>query len=180
MINSIPHLADLKLSLIVAIDRNGLIGYQNHIPWRIPEDLAYFREKTLNHTVIMGKNTWMSLGSTLDQRVNIILTHDHNFYVPGAIVCHSVSECLEHCRPEDEVFVIGGSQIFKLFLPLISKMYVTRIDAEFEGDTWFPEINWEEWELIFFEQKKSKTGYMLTFSEYVRKNGNWKPELPEE
>jgi dihydrofolate reductase (trimethoprim resistance protein) len=59
-------------------------------------------------------------------------------------------------------------------------MYVTRIDAEFEGDTWFPEINWEEWELIFFEQKKSKTGYMLTFSEYVRKNRNWKPELPEE
>jgi dihydrofolate reductase (trimethoprim resistance protein) len=59
-------------------------------------------------------------------------------------------------------------------------MYVTRIDAEFEGDTWFPEINWEEWELIFFEQKKSKTGYMLTISEYVRKNSNCKPELPEE
>ncbi len=156
-----------RFSVIAALDRNNLIGRDNRMPWNIPEDLKYFRAKTLGHTVLMGKNTWLSLGRTLDERVNIILSRDKKLTVPGAIVCHGVPDCLRHC-PDDECFVIGGAQIFRLFLPLASKLHLTRIDAEFEGDTHFPAIDPEAWELISFEAVTSVTGFDLAFTEYRR------------
>lgn len=150
------------------MDRNKLIGRQNRMPWHIPQDLQYFRAKTLGHTVLMGKNTWLSLGRGLDQRVNLILTRDRSLFIPGVIICHSLPECLEHCQ-QDECFVIGGGQVYKLFLPLASKLYLTRIDGEFQGDTHFPDFDLQEWELVFFESKDSASGYTLTFSEYQRR-----------
>ena len=156
-----------RVYLIAAVDHNNLIGRENRMPWNIREDLRRFRAITLGHTIVMGKNTWLSLGRTLDGRVNVILSRDRELAVPGAIVCHSVAECLQHCAG-DECFVIGGAQIFKLFLPLASKLFLTRIDAEFEGDTYFPEINPDDWELTSFEAISSETGFNLTFTEYRR------------
>ncbi|MBW6513375.1 MAG: dihydrofolate reductase [Candidatus Syntrophosphaera sp.] len=157
-----------ELNIIAAMDRNRLIGKENRMPWNIPEDLAYFRRKTLGHTVIMGKNTWLSLGRTLDRRTNIILTRDRKLSIPGSIICHSPDECLEHCG-SGECFVIGGAQVFRLFLPLASGLFITRIDAEFEGDSHFPEFDTDEWDTVFFEAITSKTGYKLTFTEYKRR-----------
>ena len=156
-----------KFTIIAAMDRNRLIGNHNRMPWNIPEDLAFFRAQTLDHTVIMGKNTWLSLGRALDRRTNIIMTHDTSFHIPGTIVCHSVDDCLEHCTFE-ECFVIGGAQIFSLFLPIASKLLITYIDAEFIGDTWFPEINPDEWTILSLESVKSSTGYNLSFTKYIR------------
>ncbi len=160
-------LTNPPISLIAAIDRNNLIGRENRMPWHITDDLKYFRSKTLGHTILMGKNTWLSLGRTLDQRVNIILTRDRELTVPGAIVCHSLTDCLHHCS-QQECFVIGGAQVFQLFLPFASKLYLTRIDAEFEGDTYFPAFDPKQWELVFYESKISAAGYNLAYTEYQR------------
>lgn len=158
-----------NISLIAAMDRNRLIGSKNRMPWKIPEDLAYFRKKTLGHTVIMGKNTWLSLGSTLDQRTNIVMTRDTTFSVPGVIVCNEITDVFGHCGDE-ECFVIGGAQIFKLFLPLAQTLYITKIEAEFEGDTYFPALRQKDWETVFFEVLESKTGYTLQFHTYKRRS----------
>ena len=150
------------------MDRNRLIGSQNRLPWNIPEDLAWFKDQTLGHTVIMGKNTWQSLGRALPGRTNVILTRDRRYSIPGALVCHEPEEVLRYCCDE-ECFVIGGAQLFRLFLPWSSKLVLTRIDAEFSGDTWFPEIDFAAWETTFFETVSSVTGYRLEFTIYARK-----------
>lgn len=154
-------------SIIAALDRNRLIGMDNKLPWRIPEDLAYFRAKTLNHTVIMGRKTWISLGKALDLRTNIVLTRDHSLVYPGIIVVHDITE-LENYLEEEENFIIGGASIFNQFLPLANRLYLTRIEAEFTGDTYFPDCEEEDWELNFFEQKTSSNGYIISFNEYKR------------
>ena len=162
-------MVDPRVTLIAALDRNRLIGSRNRLPWHIPEDFAWFRQKTLDHTVIMGKNTWLSLGRPLDQRTNIVLTRTPGFSAPGAMVCRSVEECLDACGP-DECFVIGGAQVFRLFLPIAAKLCLTTIDAEFDGDTWFPDYDPLDWDMVFFESRISaQNGYRLTFSEYTRK-----------
>jgi dihydrofolate reductase len=102
-------------SIIAALDRNRLIGMDNKLPWRIPEDLAYFRAKTINHTVIMGRKTWISLGKALDLRTNIVLTRDHSLVLSSIIVVHDITE-LENYLEEEENFIIGGASIFNQFL----------------------------------------------------------------
>lgn len=159
----------MSLSIIAAMDRNRLIGKDNRMPWYIAEDLAYFRSKTLGHSVIMGKNTWHSLGSLLDERTNIVLTRDKEFSYPGLLVCHSLAEVLEYCS-EDENFIIGGASIFEQFVPLVSKLYITKIEAEFEGDRYFPELDMQAWEQVFFEQKATKSGYQISFNEFILKS----------
>ncbi len=113
----------------------------------------------------MGRKTYLSLGCTLDQRVNVILTRDAEFRVPGAIICHDVAEVLDLCGSE-QCFVIGGAQIFRLFLPWATRIYLTRIDAAFEGDTYFPEVDWSDWELVFYETASLESGIQLCFTEY--------------
>jgi dihydrofolate reductase len=156
------------ISLIVALDSHNLIGKDNHLPWHIPEDLSYFRETTMGHPVIMGKSTWLSLGKPLEGRVNVILTHDKDFSVPGCIVSNSIEQILGDFH-NTEIFVIGGASIFKQFLPLAKKLYVTRINHQFEGDTYFPEVDWDSWEIVFFEQKETQKGYSLAFEQWQKK-----------
>ncbi|HNX36796.1 MAG TPA: dihydrofolate reductase [Candidatus Cloacimonadota bacterium] len=161
--NILPNLA-----IIVAMDSNRLIGKGNRLPWRIPEDLKYFRAKTLGHTVIMGKNTWQSLGKPLDQRTNVVLTHDLSLSLPGVVICHSLGEILEYIGV-NEAFVIGGAEIFRLFLPLASRLFITHIEAQLNGDTYFPDYDPNQWEMVFYEKVTSETGYKLSFNEYRRK-----------
>jgi len=159
-----------NLAIIVAMDKNNLIGRQNRLPWRIPEDLAYFRTKTLGHYVLMGKNTYLSLGKPLDQRTNIILSTDPSFKVPGCIVCPDISSALEYVG-SDRCFVIGGARIFQQFLPLVAKLFLSRIDHDFEGDTYFPQLDLKQWKRKYYEQLSTKDGYQLSFNEYER-NGS--------
>lgn len=122
------------LSLIVAMDKNGLIGKDNSLPWSLPADLKYFRETTSGHPVVMGRKTFESIGRPLPNRLNIILTRTPAFQAEGCTVISSVDKVLEQSQSE-EVFIIGGKQVYHLFLPFVQRVYLTRIDEEFEGDT---------------------------------------------
>jgi len=155
------------ISIIAALDKNYLIGINNHLPWHIKEDLHHFRKLTYGHPVVMGKNTWMSLGKPLEGRTNIILTHDKDFHIDGCITLNSISE-LDNLFREEEIFVIGGANIFRQFLAIADRMYLTRIDHTFSGDTYFPDIDWQQWKLISFEQLTSEQGYKLAFEQWER------------
>jgi dihydrofolate reductase len=149
------------------MDPNGLIGKQNHLPWHIKEDLEYFKATTMGHPVVMGKNTWLSIGKTLDGRINIILTHDTKFHIPGCVIKHSVEEVLSSFTEED-IYVIGGANVFAQFLPYADKLYITRIKQVYEGDTYFPEVSWADWKIDFYEQKSTTTGIELAFERWDR------------
>lgn len=134
------------ISLIVAHDKNRVIGLNNDMPWHLPGDLAYFKRITMGKPIIMGRNTFESIGKPLPGRKNIIITRNLNYEVPGSIVVHSLEEALKVAETEhEEIMIIGGQQIFTEALPLADRLYVTRIDQEFEGDTFFPAYeNWVE------------------------------------
>ncbi|PHV70504.1 diacylglycerol kinase [Sporanaerobium hydrogeniformans] len=123
--------------LIVATSKNNQIGIAGQMPWHIPEDLAYFRRMTKGHTVLMGRKTFESIGRPLPHRQNIVLTHDKNFHAEGVTTLHSMKEALAFCKTQEIVFIIGGGEIYKAFLPYASRLYITLVDKDVEGDTTF-------------------------------------------
>lgn len=159
------------ISLIAAKSRNDVIGYQNAMPWHIPAELKYFKEVTTNHTVIMGKNTLLSIGKALPNRRNIVLTTNPTFIFENVEVFHSMEELLSIIQNEEEVFVIGGRSLYEQFLPLATKLYITDIDEEFVGDTYFPSVCWADFQLMNEVKgpKDSKNNYDYFFKIYERK-----------
>jgi dihydrofolate reductase len=135
------------ISLIASMDRNRLIGKDNRLPWRIPLDLAYFKKNTLGHTVVMGRKTFESIGKPLPGRSNWIITRDENYIQEGCSVFHSIEEVLK-AAPEEELFIIGGAEIYASFFPYADKLYITLIDEIFIGDTFFPQISPTIWEQV--------------------------------
>jgi dihydrofolate reductase len=134
-----------RLSLIVAVARNGVIGKSNQLPWRLPEDLKRFRTLTMGHHIIMGRRTWESIGRPLPGRTSVVVTRRGDYAAPGALVVHSLADALAACTGDDEVFVIGGAEIYGEALPLADHIYLTRIDADYAGDAFFPALSGEEW-----------------------------------
>lgn len=128
------------IKLIAAISKNKQIGLANKMPWHIPEDLAYFRKVTTGKTILMGRKTFESIGFPLPNRENIILTKNPNFKPEGVRVIHSMEEALSLCHDLEEIFIIGGGEIYSLFLPYADELYLTLIDIIVEGDTCFPEF----------------------------------------
>lgn len=127
------------LNMIVAVSKNNQIGIKNQLPWHIPEDLKYFRLTTSGHTVLMGRKTFESIGQPLPKRKNIVLTRDPHFTAEGVTVVHTLEEALEICKQETgDVFIIGGGEIYTLFLPYADHLYITLVDKMIEGDTDFP------------------------------------------
>ncbi|WP_419393769.1 dihydrofolate reductase [Cytobacillus praedii] len=160
------------ISLMWAMDNNHVIGYNNQLPWHLPEDLKFFKSTTMGHPIAMGRKTWESIGRPLPGRENIVITRNPEFLCEGCTVLNSVEALLEYSRQKaDEIFVIGGAEIFKLILPDADKLYLTRIYDEFKGDTFFPELNMEEWSLLSREQgiKDEKNPYDYEFMIYKRK-----------
>ncbi len=137
----------MSISLIVALDRNRVIGRENQLPWRLPADLKRFRALTMGKPVIMGRKTFESIGRPLPGRHNIIMTRNEGFQAEGCTVVHSLAEALK-VAGGGEVMVIGGAAIYALFLPQAERLYLTWIDADFAGDTFFPEIRDEEWQEV--------------------------------
>lgn len=126
------------LYMIVATDKNNAIGKDNALAWQVPEDLQYFKEKTTGKTIVMGYKTYQSIGRLLPNRTNIILSRKPNLHIDGAIVTDSIDLILEKAESED-VFIIGGGEIYKMFLPFAKGLYITLIDLEVENaDTFFP------------------------------------------
>jgi dihydrofolate reductase len=139
------------IALVVAMGENRAIGKGGALPWRLSTDLKQFRKVTLGHPIVMGRLTFESFGRVLDQRVNIILTRDLDYRVPGAVVVHSLEEALERARQEaeqaglDQIMVIGGEDVFREVLPQADRLYLTEVHAAPEADTWFPALDMRQW-----------------------------------
>ena len=134
------------LSIIVALASNNAIGKDNDLLWHISDDLKRFKSLTSGHTVIMGRNTWNSLPRRpLPKRRNIVLTHDTAFAAEGADVAHSVDDVLRMIPADEEAFIMGGAAVYKQFLPLAQKLYITHVHADFDADVYFPEINMDNY-----------------------------------
>ncbi len=141
------------VSAIAALARNRVIGKDNDLPWRLPDDMKFFMETTKGHHVIMGRKNYDSLHpkfKPLPHRTNIVITRQENFDAPGCIVLHAVEPGLEIARKnaETECFIIGGAEIYKLAMPFTTRLYLTEIDAVVEGDTLFPEVNPSQWKEV--------------------------------
>ena len=139
---------NIKVSLIVAMDKNRVIGKDNDLPWRLPKEFEYVKKTTMGHTLVMGRKNFESIGRVLPGRKNVILTRDKDFSFEGCVIAHSIKEVFELCKNDEEIFIFGGEQIYEMFLPYVEKMYITKIDYAFEGDTFFPEVNYEEWDEV--------------------------------
>ena len=136
-----------RVTLIVARARNGVIGKDNAMPWKIPGEQAYFKRVTLGHPIVMGRKTWQSIGRPLPGRRNIVVTRDTSFVAPGAEVVASFDAALAAAADAVEVFVIGGAQLYAAALPRADRLLITEIDHDFAGDTVFPAadaVHWRE------------------------------------
>ncbi len=138
------------LSIIVAKAKNNVIGKNNELIWHLPEDLKRFKKLTTGHTIIMGRKTFQALGRVLPERKHIIFSQNPDFKVddPNVEIVHSMLQIQEYIENEEENFVIGGAMIYNLLMPYVTKMYVTQIDKEFEGDAFFPKIDEEKWKEV--------------------------------
>lgn len=160
----------MTITMIWAQANNGVIGKNNDLPWRLPRDMAYFKQQTQHKTVIMGRKTWESFGGKpLPNRRNIILTRSHDFQANDAEVVYSVEEAIQLADPEQELMVIGGSTIYKQFLDHADRLLVTDIDYDFAGDTYFPEVDWSKWKEVSTTQgvRDDKNDYNYYFKEYL-------------
>ena len=143
------------ISLIVAMDRNRLIGADGGLPWRLPADLQYFKAVTMGKPVLMGRKTYETIGKPLAGRHNIVITRDASYEAPGCTVVHSPQEALQLSGDASEVMVIGGAQIYRQFLPQAQRLYITFIENGFSGDTYFPEISAERWQTVWEEKHEA-------------------------
>lgn len=133
------------LSIIVAMDRNRLIGKNNALPWHLPADLQHFKSTTMGKPVVMGRRTWESLGRPLPGRTNIVITRNRSYRAEGAHVVHSLDEAISMVSDHEEAMIIGGANLYAQVLPVADRLYITRVDGVFEGDAWFPELDESRW-----------------------------------
>ena len=133
------------LSIIVAVGESNVIGKDNQLIWHLPRDLKHFKETTTGHYIIMGRKTFESNGRPLPNRTNVIITRDKDYNAEGCIVVHSLEEAINLAKDDPEPFIIGGGVIYEIAMPLVDRIYLTQIYHKFDGDTFFPEINMDEW-----------------------------------
>ena len=163
------------ISLLVAMDRNHVIGLNNDLPWYLPNDLRYFKEKTTGNTIIMGRKTFTSIGKALPKRRNVVLTRSDMDFPEGVEVIHDLATVKEwnDKNPDEAYFIIGGGDIFNQVMSIADRLYITWIDEEFEGDTFFPKFAIEEdWKLTSKTkgEKDEKNPYDYYYLVYDRNN----------
>jgi len=160
----------MTISLIVAMGENHVIGKNGDLPWHISEDLKWFKKNTIGKPIIMGRKTFETLNKPLPGRHNIVITSDKNYEVDGATVTHSLDEALEAAGEVGEIMICGGSSVYKQALPLVEKMYITLIYHDFEGDTFFPEYDDNQWkEVERIDRNQTHDEYDYSFLIYERK-----------
>jgi dihydrofolate reductase len=143
----------MTVSLVVAMAKNRVIGANNRIPWRIPGEQQLFKQITMGHHIVMGRKTYESIGRLLPGRTTVVVSRQSGYAVPGAIVAHSLQDALNAAARDDEVFVIGGAELFREALPRADRIHLSTIDAEPQGDTWMPEFDMSEWREVSSEQR---------------------------
>ncbi|WP_042473242.1 dihydrofolate reductase [Bacillus ndiopicus] len=150
------------ISLIVAHDKNRVIGYENKMPWHLPGELKYFKEMTMGKPIIMGRKTFESIGKALPGRRNIVITRNASYGAENIEVVTNLDDALQLVKDEPEIMIIGGEQIFKLALEVADRLYITEIDYAFKGDTYFPA--YEGWQLVSkLEPVQAEEGYYFTY-----------------
>jgi len=163
----------MRISLIVAASENNVIGRDNSLPWDLPDDLQFFREKTEGHPIILGRKNYESIGRPLPNRTNIIVSRQEGLEIEGCTVFTSIEEAIDWAKQidDEEIFVIGGGQIYQITLPLADRIYLTRVHEEIEGDVLFPELSEDEWEEVECTEhpKDDRHEYAFSFITYDRK-----------
>ncbi len=135
----------MKLSIVVAMAANHVIGRDKKLPWHLPADLKHFKQLTTGKPILMGRKTWESIGRPLPERTSIVITRDPDYTAAGCVVVHSIDAALRAAEHHDEVMVIGGSELYRQVLPQVSTIYLTRVHADIEGDAVFPKLDDSEW-----------------------------------
>jgi dihydrofolate reductase len=162
----------LTLSIIVAASENNVIGINNHLPWHLPVDMKYFKDTTMGKPIVMGRKSFEELGRVLPGRPNIMITRQPDFKAEGLYIVPSLEAGIEKAKTfgTEEIFITGGGEIFKMALPIIDRLYLTRVHAEVTGDTYFPEFDPRGWKLVKNErhEKDEKHAYALTFQVWER------------
>ena len=160
-----------QITIVVAISENNAIGKDNQLLWHLPADLKHFKNKTTGKTIIMGRKTYDSIGKPLPNRRNIVITRQQGLQFAGIEVVNSLDEGLALCKDENEVFIIGGAEIYKQALPLVDKIELTRVHQEFEADAFFPDLDQETWKETWKEDhlpdEKNKFAYTFATLERV-------------
>jgi dihydrofolate reductase len=158
------------ISIIAAMAEGRVIGLNNHMPWHLPADLRHFKALTLGKPIVMGRQTYLSLGKPLPERRNIVLTHDVNFVAAGCEVVHNWQQAEALCADCAEIMVIGGAAVYEQILPKAHRLYLTEIELETKGDRFFPQWNESEWQLVTKEAfaADDKNPYAYCFLEYRR------------
>ena len=164
----------MTISIIVAVDRNRLIGRDNRLPWHLSADLKRFKRITMGKPIIMGRRTHESIGKPLPGRTNIVVSANPAYQAPGCVVAQSLSAAIDAAGDADEIMIVGGARLYEQAMPLADRIYLTEVEASFTGDTWFPPIDWGVWQ----EKQRDAHGadennpHPFAFVLLERKNGD--------
>lgn len=158
------------LSIIVAVANDNVIGINNTMPWHLPEDLKRFRALTTGHHIVMGRKTYESLGRLLPGRTTVIVTRNTDYAVEGAIIAHSVEEALAACMDDEEVFLIGGAELYQQGITHADKIYMTEVHADFEGDAFLPSFDLTQWDEVERESHVAENGLSFSYVTYVQQS----------
>ena len=159
----------MKIALIVAVSQNNVIGRDNQLPWHLPEDLQYFKSMTMGKPILMGRKTFESIGRPLPGRVNIVITRDPDWIAEGVEIVSTIDDAMAAgavaCKAadSDEIMIIGGAQIYRDCLPLADVLYLTKVEAEIEGDAFFPDIDLDQWQEVSEKSPKTIDKYAYRF-----------------
>ncbi len=157
-----------KISIIVAMNNKRVIGLNNALPWHISEDLKHFKKLTLNHSVVMGRKTFESIGKPLKQRKNIVISRNESLNFEGVMIVNSIDKAISIANDESEIFIIGGEQIYSISLSIVTHMYITEVNNNNEGDAFFPNFKKNQWSEISRQNLTSENGLDFSFVEYEK------------
>ena len=157
------------ITIIAAAGSNNELGKDNDLVWHLPKDFKRFKKLTTGHHIIMGRKTFQSFPKPLPNRVHIVITRNTDYHPEGAIIVHSMTEALELSKDDDQAFIIGGGEIYKLGMKIADKIELTRVNSSFEADTFFPEIPSDDWKLISeeFHLKDEKHKFNFSYQTFV-------------
>ena len=159
------------ITVIAAVAENNALGKENQLLWHLPDDFKRFKTLTSGHFIIMGRKTFESFPKPLPNRTHVIISRQANYQPEGCIVVNSLEQAIEACPKTEEVFIIGGGEIYRQSIAVADKLDLTKVHATFEADTHFPEIDLSQWQLIFEEHhpKDERHDYAFTFQTFTRK-----------
>ena len=159
------------MSLIVAVAENGIIGRNGQLPWQLSADLKRFKRLTMGHHLVMGRKTFESIGRLLPGRTTVVVTRQPMYVAPGALVAHDLSQALQLAAGDDEVFIIGGSELYRQALPHVNRIYLTQVQARVDGDVRFPEIDESAWQVVSRSHHlvDEQNEFETTFHELIRR-----------